>query len=116
VKETPWTKERLMENAMFAQLSSLYRSHGEVILDIIQCMPRPDDHQVAYLLDEPDMGLSPRSIFRLIKLFEDVTEEGHQILAIVHNPILIESVEEVYDMETRAWVSPSNYMQRQRVM
>jgi len=112
-KDNPRTKSYLVSGNEFAQINSMFRSHGQVIRDIVQSLPKMDDPCV-YFLDEPDMGLSPRSIYKTISLFHEVVGEGHQILAIVHNPLLIESAEQVYDMETRQWVSPSDYLTRQQ--
>ena len=54
---------------------------------------------VLVLLDEPDLGLSPRSILRAVETLRTVAAGGSQVLATAHNPWLIAAFPEVLSLE-----------------
>lgn len=102
-------------NAMNFQVASLFKSHGQMVLAMLEGLlqfPKPETHML-FVLDEPDMALSVRSIRRLAKIFKDLAERGDQIIAAVHNPFLIWSQQEVYSVEHREWMTSKDFIQSQ---
>lgn len=73
------------------QLFGMRHSHGEdgrMFLSRIDAMghgPAP----LVIMFDEPDCAMSPRSCYRLVTMFRRLAAQGHQIVASVHNPIVI---------------------------
>lgn len=113
-KDNPRSKSYVMNGpAGKFQVAGMFRSHGEVLRDILFQTPLADKPTL-YLLDEPDMGMSPRSAYAIVRKFEEMAAAGHQILAAVHNPILIQGTDIVYDIETAAWSSGPDFLTRQR--
>jgi predicted ATPase len=62
-----------------------HMSHGEGFLEVLRTRVREPGF---YLLDEPDAPLSFTSTLGLAALLHDLTEEGAQVIAATHSPIL----------------------------
>lgn len=62
------------------------RSHGESFLDLFQTRFRPDG---LYLLDEPEVPLSPLRQLSLLALLKDMVAQGAQFVIATHSPILM---------------------------
>lgn len=116
-RDNPRTLSHFHENAdmMGFQIASRHRSHGETALGLINSFvihltekPKPD--LCVVLLDEPDMALSPRSARKLARAFDEIAAAGHQVIAAVHNPIVIASQDEVYSLEHRRWMSSKTFL------
>lgn len=76
------------------------RSHGEVSLPMFMqfvSMAEPGD---LVLLDEPDAGLSPRSVAALYHAMEAKSKEGVQFVVATHNLHIMKLAGVVFDMET----------------
>lgn len=83
-----------------------FASHGEVIKDLFASCP---DSDIA-ILDEPDQGLSAKSIVALVKTLKKWENEGTQVLVVCHNPVLIAAFEQVYSMEHRKWMLSTDFL------
>jgi predicted ATPase len=113
-KDNPRTKSYFGDNAMF-QVLSMWKSHGETARAILSTLTKVKDLSLsAFILDEPDTALSPRSCYELLKAFQVATKAGAQIVVAAHNPILIEGAPEVYSLEHREWMSGAEFLRRQR--
>lgn len=92
------------------------RSHGEIVNRVLADLDDGIDNvgerelRTFFALDEPDLALSPRSVRRLAATLLSIARRGHQILAAVHNPILIESVPEVLSLEHRRWMPAAEFL------
>lgn len=62
------------------------RSHGESILNLFQARLVPSG---LYLLDEPEVPLSPLRQFTLIALLKSMVQQGAQFIIATHSPILL---------------------------
>ncbi|HLB59608.1 MAG TPA: excinuclease ABC subunit UvrA, partial [Bdellovibrionota bacterium] len=51
-----------------------------------------------YLLDEPTTGLHPHDISLLLKVLNDLVEEGHSVVIIEHNLDVIRSADWIIDL------------------
>lgn len=63
-----------------------YRSHGESYLDFFKSRFRPNG---LYLLDEPEVPLSPMKQLSLISMIKEMQEENAQFIIATHSPILM---------------------------
>jgi len=111
-KENTRTQSHFGDNIGF-QVASMFASHGETtnaILDYLSKELTSGKEPSLILLDEPDMALSPRSAHLLARIFREMGEAGHQIIASVHNPIVIASQEEVLSLEHGKWMSSEAFL------
>ncbi len=114
-KDSPRSKSYFEEGQSMAfQVKARFVSHGELNLAIAKMISDAEKKNLTFLLDEPDSNLSPRSVFSLLGMFKKVAARGDQILASVHNPILIEGVPEVLSLEHRRWMKSSEFMEAMR--
>ncbi len=67
-------------------LSSRFKSHGEVGLTLIETLDRIKEPS-CIILDEPELALDGTNLYKIKKLFERLSEFCQIILA-THNPIL----------------------------
>lgn len=92
-----------------AQLASIFSSHGEASLAMLGAMEQEKELKV-FLVDEPDMALSIRSAIKVAKMFDRLATKGHQIIAMVHHPMIIESQPEVLSVEHGKWMSSAEFI------
>jgi predicted ATPase len=111
-KDNPRTQSGFGDNVGF-QVASMFSSHGEAsralqngIIEDLETATEPR----LLLLDEPDMALSPRSAHALAAAFRDAGVRGHQIIAAVHNPILISSQPQVFSFEHKRWMDSAEFL------
>ncbi len=94
-----------------AHVAMMWSSHGQANNAILRGMTKFSDMLI--FLDEPDMALSIRSIRKLVDLFKDAVKRDCQIVAAVHNPLLIQSFPEVYSLEHRDWIRSGEFIASQ---
>lgn len=116
-RDNPRTKSYLEESfsGMVVQMNSRFVSHGETVNQLMKMMRATLDEQggkekFLLLLDEPDMALSPRSAHKLAAFFDELAAHGHQLIAAVHNPILISSQPEVLSLEHKRWMTSDKFL------
>ncbi len=100
-----------VELPMGFQIHSYYRSHGEVVRmlhDGLKTLMRSRE-PLCSAMDEPDVGLSVRSVYEFVKLMKRLAKK-HQILAAVHHPFLIEAFPEVLSLEHRKWMPSAEFL------
>lgn len=83
-----------------------FKSHGECVLAIIGYM-KEVAIPAAWIMDEPDMALSIRSIYKVI---DTLKQTNHQVIAAVHNPFLIQAFPTVLSLEHRRWMPPEEFI------
>jgi predicted ATPase len=112
-KDNPRMKSYFDDNIGF-QLQSKWMSHGQANRAVLDGLPMPKGSEIFVgLMDEPDSGLSLRSIFLLWNQFEKFVKNGSQLFVAVHHPTLIELAEEVYSLEHRKWMPSGEFIQSQ---
>ncbi len=94
-----------------AQILLKYKSHGQSNLAILNTLTQFSD--ALLYLDEPDMALSIRSICQLADLFTTCADKNCQIIAAVHNPILIGKFLMVYSLDHRRWMKSDDFITSQ---
>ena len=92
-KHNPRTKGRI--DTQF-QIASIFRSHGEVNKSIFEKMVNTKfKDPILIIVDEVDMALSIRSCHKLVMMLKVLEKNNHQVLAILHNPIVISGFDDV---------------------
>jgi predicted ATPase len=95
-------------------VSSHFMSHGETVNLLLSHMKKSSRKAPhVFILDEPDMALSPRSIDALAKMFIHCARNS-QIIASAHNPWMIAAAGDVYSVEHRRWIPSSEFLDSQR--
>jgi len=92
------------------QLNSHFMSHGEVGTLILKGLENEIKEPTLVLLDEPDMALSPKNALLLAKQLQRLAAGGNQILAAVHNPLVIASQAEVFSLEHKRWMGSDKFL------
>ncbi len=90
------------------QVASGWLSHGESNRIILNNLNGVKGSVI--FMDEPDMALSIRSIYALIKQIKRWAKDGNQIILAVHNPIMIESFTSVLSLEHHKWMSSDSFV------
>lgn len=113
-KDNPRTQAEIGIHDAFL-LGSMSVSHGQTMLAMLNGLEQvlqetPD--RTLLLLDEPDMALSIRSVHDLARLLQRAGDEGHEVIAAVHNPIVIASQPRVLSLDTGEWMSSEQFIAR----
>jgi len=111
-KDNPRTQGRRLRDDMdtMGQIASRFASHGEVVVGLLETMPE----KAVLLMDEPDVSLSPRSVYWLSRELRKRAAAGSQIIVAVHSPILIEEAGEVLSLEHKRWMPGSEFLELHR--
>lgn len=108
-RDNPRGKGYFNDNmSMAAQISCYYMSHGQMNNGILSALEKEEN--TLFLMDEPDMALSIRSCNKLVKRLKIAESKGCQVLAAVHNPIIIGAFPEVFSLEHRKWMSSKDFI------
>lgn len=90
------------------QLACIMMSHGQMVKKIIDEIQTWKHETI--IMDEPDMALSIRSCHFLVDCFRKAEKNGCQIIAAVHNPIVIRGFKNVLSMEHRQWMPSDTFI------
>ena len=90
------------------QVITMFKSHGESTKYLLEVLSTKKG--TIFLIDEPDMALSIRSIKQLAHDLKIAAENGCQLIVAVHNPFLILSFEEVLDVAKRQFVDSGDFV------
>ena len=55
-----------------------------------------------YILDEPSIGLHPRDSQRLVRILQDLRDNGNTVVVVEHDPEIIRETDNVIDLGPRA--------------
>jgi len=92
-------------------LHTRFQSHGESVKLLLGYLTDPDSKDALIIMDEPDMSLSIRSCNMLSEQLKKFQEEGRWIIMSAHNPIIISSMETVYSLEHRKYMSSKEFIE-----
>jgi len=93
------------------QLASMFSSHGQSNLTMLSYINQTNNK--LFCIDEPDMALSIRSCTKLIKMMKKSTKSGNQILASIHNPIIISAFDRVLSLDHKCWINSDEFIKSQ---
>lgn len=109
-KDNPRKKSLPKDQERFGSaLATHFMSHGQMVNRLLDKLDT-ETSPATFLMDEPDMALSIRSVKNLADLIESAVARGHQIVASAHNPLLIGAFEEVLSLEHRCWMSSKEFI------
>jgi predicted ATPase len=111
-KDNPRTQAEIGIHDAFL-LGSMSVSHGQTTLAMLNGLQRvlqETPGRTLLLLDEPDTALSIRSVHHLARLLRRAADDGHQVIAAVHNPIVIASQPRVLCLDDGEWMSSERFI------
>jgi len=103
-RDNPRTKAHI---EFAADVYMRFQSHGNCVLALFDVLGEQSDTKKCFVLDEPDMALSIRSIHKIIA---KLRATNHQIIAAVHNPTLIGAFSKVLSVEHKRWMSSEEFI------
>ncbi len=107
-KDNPRTKSYLEHGF---QIVARFQSHGETNISIFKKIVNEKfDKPIMVIVDEVDMALSIRSCYNLVKMLKKLKNNQHQVIAIVHNPIIIKAFPEVLSLEHKRWMTSREFI------
>jgi predicted ATPase len=113
-KDNPRTRSWVKSNY---DIISRMNSHGQSNFAIIENLLNDKIREPSLIIvDEADMALSVRSCYKLVKIFRQLQEQRHQILAVVHNPIVISGFDLVLSLEHKKWLSSEEFLKSQEII
>jgi predicted ATPase len=95
-------------------LVSRLMSHGQMVFGVLERL-KSEKQPSTFLMDEPDMALSIRSVRKLAELLKASAENGHQLICSAHNPLLIGAFSEVLSLEHKCWINSDEFMKSHMV-
>lgn len=104
-KDNPRVRSRV---ETMTDVVCIMASHGEVNRQMFK--DQSEFKNLLIILDEPDSALSIRSCYLLVDAFNKAVDNGCQIVAAVHNPIIISSFPSVLSMEHRHWMKSQDFV------
>ena len=108
-KENPRMQDIRANKRPFSfNIATRFCSHGQTVNAIVAEIDKQTN--TTLLMDEPDMALSVRSVAILAHRFRRSAEAGNQLIAAVHNPLLIRAFPEVYSIEHRRWMGSREFV------
>lgn len=110
-KDNPRMQGSLGNDPMF-QVVSMFSSHGETILPLMEHITKEKDRLI--MIDEPESGLSIRSQYQLVKFLKKAAKNGCQLLIATHSVPLIESFKEVFNLEIMKYQSSEDFIKSQK--
>jgi len=109
-KDSPRTKPDTIQSGHIGGVLTFWLSHGETVQKLLADIPIGKNHHIL-VLDEPDMALAIRSAKKLADLFREWERSGHQLLAAVHNKVVIEAFDEVLSLEHgQKWIKNTEFI------
>lgn len=104
------TRSALDDKFMRFHISCIFLSHGEAVQAVLNNLIKAENTTI--ILDEPDAALSIRSAKKLVETLKALTERGNQIIAAVHNPIVIEDFDVVLSIEHLKWMPSTAFISK----
>jgi predicted ATPase len=86
----------------------MHKSHGETNIAMLNSLREAADCLV--MMDEPDMALSIRTCQLLVKRLKELVDRGGQVIAAVHNPIVIQAFKDVLSLEHGRWMPSKDFI------
>jgi predicted ATPase len=112
-RQNPRIQSHFGETSPLVFLYGNSHSHGETIQKVMGSIFEATKIKL-WLLDEPDAALSIRSCYALAKQLQQLAKSA-QVLAAVHNPIVIGAFTEVLSLEHRRWMPSTEFIESQKM-
>lgn len=113
-KDNVRTAAHFGEGDMKTQVEMMWVSHGQSVALMLRGIHKQLSEPSIILLDEPDNGLSVKTIRALMIFLGRLIDQGHFVIASIHNPLLYMYAEDrkVFDVQKREWVFGKAYFDR----
>lgn len=89
-------------------LHSRFVSHGQAMLSVLQHPKNLKDSVL--IVDEPEAGLSLSNQKKVFDDFKSLTKNNCQVIITTHSYVMIKHAKEVFDMETKTWMSSEDFL------
>lgn len=90
-----------------------YMSHGQTVNVFHDALAKAEKGSII-IVDEPDLALSIRSVYKLIDTFKKLVDNDCQVIASIHNPLFLEAFPDILSLEHKKWMSSSDFMATQK--
>lgn len=90
-------------------LQTRYQSHGEV-LQYFTVEPLARAKDCVVFIDEPEVGLSLRNQYKLVRSIRTALDNNCQLFVSTHCLPVISAFDNVYSMEHRRWMSSNDFV------
>jgi len=91
-------------------IMSKFKSHGETLREFTVNRIK-DAKNCVLLLDEPESALSIRNQYKLAKEIKEAVNRNCQIIIATHCLPLIESIDTVYSLEHKQWMTSKEFIE-----
>jgi len=109
-RDNPRVQSVFNDNIHF-HISTKLSSHGETNIAILKSLTQQRDKVI--FLDGPDVGLSIRSVTKVVTMFKEARINNCQIIAAIHHPFLMKAFPDVYSCEHRKWMNSDQFIATQ---
>jgi predicted ATPase len=107
-KDNLRTLPYFIDNTSF-QIKSMFCSHGQAILSSMALYN--NIYNEVFIIDEPESGISLLNQIRLSVYFNKNAENnGNQFIFMSHSLPIISSVENIYSLDDKKWISSFVYL------
>lgn len=107
IKPNPDSKN--FTSQVYSMWNVCEESHGETLTKTFDSVIDCEDNCI--FLDEPETALSLKNQYRYLDMMR-AKSETNQIIMVTHCKTFIENSEEVFDMNTRKWMSGEAYIKK----
>jgi predicted ATPase len=107
-KQNPRTLNPELQPDYGFALASRFGSHGEAMFPVL--MASKDFKDTILFVDEPEAGISLTNQMKIFKCFKSIIKNNCQVILTTHSYLFIRSVKEVFSLDSKAWVSSSEYL------
>lgn len=104
------TKPKQGAEALLSMWDKQTFSNGENNLDFINSLQGITNGLI--ILDEPETSLSIKSVKKLCKIIEQLSE-NNQLIVITHNEHIMRLINEVYDFENKRYINANDHIKQQ---
>lgn len=103
IKPNPYNQQTFLSDSAMI-MDSNQKSHGENTKMLLSMFDSVSNKVL--FLDEPENGLDLLSQYKLVNNVIKLAE-SNQVFIVTHNKILIDSCEQVYDLDSFSWIRPN---------
>lgn len=92
------------------EIAARFMSHGQTMLPMMEASE--GFKSILLVVDEPEAGISLSNQKKVLVAFNKAISNDCQVIISTHSYILINSVEKVFSMDSKRWVSSKTYLKK----
>lgn len=89
---------------------SRFMSHGQAMLPMMEASE--EFKSILLVVDEPEAGISLSNQKKVLAAFNKAISNDCQVIISTHSYVLINSIDKVFCMESKKWISSKTYLKR----